>query len=251
MKDLKFLSVPCDHKIFDEILEVDGLTPNFYAYTQFDINVNKTLTFIRDYNSTEPLDIIYPNINGITNYAFSFTNTKLILFGSDSVTAGMNYPDGNPDIVPRNEILIDYATLIDGCPKCRGTGKVNDVFYEPTGDLAIVEGTNKLVQQVLKALMTNLGDNIYDPLYGSGLQSLVGEQLSIYTSIRLQQYVQDCIFHLQQLQQSQSLTPEETILRINDIGVTVDQQDPSKVNIIIVITNGSYQEVPINLTISL
>ena len=77
MKDLKFLSVPCDHKIFDEILEVDGLTPNFYAYTQFDINVNKTLTFIRDYNSTEPLDIIYPNINGITNYAFSFQRTNL------------------------------------------------------------------------------------------------------------------------------------------------------------------------------
>ncbi|MCA1179776.1 MULTISPECIES: phage tail protein [unclassified Pantoea] len=60
---------------------------------------------------------------------------------------------------------------------------MNDLFHIPGGDLNItLSGDVRLVshrerinQRILRRLITNPGDNIFDPEYGAGLGQKVGE----------------------------------------------------------------------------
>ena len=51
----------------------------------------------------------------------------------------------------------------------------NDLSAGPTGDLAIATGPYEVQQGILRALMTNPGDYIWDLGYGAGLPAMVGQ----------------------------------------------------------------------------
>jgi phage baseplate assembly protein W len=50
-----------------------------------------------------------------------------------------------------------------------------DVFAGPTGDLAIVSGPQLGTERVLRRLLTNPGDYLWQPGYGAGLARFVGQ----------------------------------------------------------------------------
>jgi phage baseplate assembly protein W len=61
----------------------------------------------------------------------------------------------------------------------------NDLQLGVNKDFIIINGTQKLVQDIIKSLMTERGDNTIYPLYGSQISSLVGGK-SDFDTIRAQ-----------------------------------------------------------------
>jgi hypothetical protein len=70
----------------------------------------------------------------------------------------------------------DYNVLTDECPFCGGTGVRNDLALTPIGRLQVAFDTDKLVQCVLKAVLTPQGKNVYYPNYGTGLIDAIGSK---------------------------------------------------------------------------
>lgn len=65
----------------------------------------------------------------------------------------------------------------------------SDLGFGPTGDLAVVTGSVLGQQRVLRRLLTNLLDYIWQPAYGSGLAGFIGQPanaLQIRAAIRSQ-----------------------------------------------------------------
>ena len=65
----------------------------------------------------------------------------------------------------------------------------NDLAVDARGDLALVSGALLVQQQVLRRLLTNQGDYIWQPQYGAGLAQFVGQPanpLQIQAIIRTQ-----------------------------------------------------------------
>jgi phage baseplate assembly protein W len=64
-----------------------------------------------------------------------------------------------------------------------------DLLASPTGDIALASGTVLSQQRLLRRLLTNPGDAIWDPTYGGGLARYVGavvDPLAIRAAIRAQ-----------------------------------------------------------------
>jgi phage baseplate assembly protein W len=101
------------------------------------------------------------------------------------------------------------------------------------GDFAIVENSEKLVQDVLKIVSTPLGSNPFFPWYGSPISgSLVGTafDMMFVESIATQQLTR-AVERIQQLQQdqlrkSQIVTPQEQIAVVENVSVTRARNDP-------------------------
>ena len=67
-----------------------------------------------------------------------------------------------------------------------------------SGDLATVSGSEAGQQRVLRRLLTNPGDYIWQPDYGAGLGSYVGSPIShatIAATIRAQMYKEASVSH--------------------------------------------------------
>ncbi|WP_114910886.1 hypothetical protein [Acidibrevibacterium fodinaquatile] len=65
----------------------------------------------------------------------------------------------------------------------------NDLSVDARGDLALVSGALRAQQRVLRRLLTNPGDYIWQPQYGAGLAQFVGQPanpLQIEAIIRTQ-----------------------------------------------------------------
>lgn len=54
----------------------------------------------------------------------------------------------------------------------------SDLVVGPTGDLASVDGANLGQQRVLRRLLTNPGDYIWQPSYGAGLSQFLGQTVN-------------------------------------------------------------------------
>ncbi len=54
-----------------------------------------------------------------------------------------------------------------------------DLSLSPTGDLALANGAELTRQRILKRLITNQGDYIWQPNYGAGLAGFVGQPTNL------------------------------------------------------------------------
>jgi phage baseplate assembly protein W len=124
------------------------------------------------------------------------------------------------------------------------------------GDLDIVEGSDKLVQDVLKLISTPLGSNPFFPAYGSPIsKALIGK---IYE----QEFLEDIATHqlkssierlqqlqLEQLKQNQAVTPDEQIAVIENIKVSQARNDSRYYLIYLTVISKSFQRIPISFGI--
>lgn len=239
----------CDHLIIDEALELSGTSPTFVTTLSVKSNGNKNTTFIRDINFVADNPTLARKLAGITNYDFS-SDGQFIEFGTSPVDSGMNFPNPDTSIVPVNTYWIDYVADPDNCPKCGGTGLVKDVIYGTTGDLVITVTAKKIVQRVIKALLTTIGKNITDPLYGSDLPSLIGQEIDLFTAVRIQKAVQDTVTHLIDLQTQEDLSDEETIQGISSMNVYADDTDPSLYYLSIEVIDGKGNKIPVTFSLN-
>jgi hypothetical protein len=125
------------------------------------------------------------------------------------------------------------------------------------GDLLLAQGTEKLMQDILKILFTKIGGNPLVSWYGSYLtQSVIGSaeidpliiksiaQTQINNSLMMLKKLQD-----QQLLSYQNVLPAEQIAGIKSVSVKQDPNDPRGFIIFVSVLSKDLQTVSTNFTI--
>ena len=117
----------------------------------------------------------------------------------------------------------------------------NDLAINPDGTIQTVENNEKLIQDVLKAILTPLGSNIFFKWYGSDLNNrVVGQNLPPQLlDLEIKRSVENSIFNIMSLQKSQArsqyVSAAEIIASVNDINVLRNEEDPRQFEIYIAI----------------
>jgi phage baseplate assembly protein W len=130
-----------------------------------------------------------------------------------------------------------------------------DLKINADGTLSTVAGNSKLRQDILKILLTSLGDNKFHPKYGSHVGKL---QIGSYVderiiSLDIESSARTALRNLMSLQRSQSrrqsLSPGETIVDILGLEVTRDKADPRLYNIFISVATQSLDKIESSITV--
>lgn len=117
--------------------------------------------------------------------------------------------------------------------------KHGDLVLDNSGGLSIVSGNNKIRQDIIKILLTRLGDNRFHSRYGSDIGSLniggvADQQL---TELDLRRSAEEAIRYLISLQKAQGmrqvLSLSEVIVDIVEISTERDTGDPRLYNIFV------------------
>lgn len=124
------------------------------------------------------------------------------------------------------------------------------------GDFDTVEDSDKLVQDVLKLVSTQLGSNPFFPAYGSPLsQAMVGAvfETEFAEDIATQQ-LRASLERLQDLQrdqirQNQIVTPEEQIAAIENVRVSQARNDPRYYIVNLTVISKAFQRVPVSFAV--
>jgi hypothetical protein len=123
------------------------------------------------------------------------------------------------------------------------------------GDFAIVEDADKLTQDILKLVSTQLGSNPFFPAYGSPIsQALIGtSDLSFAQDVATQQ-LKASIERLKDLQQDQMrnnqiVTAQEQIAIIRDVSVNQAKDDPRYYYVNLTVINKAFVSVPISFAV--
>lgn len=118
-------------------------------------------------------------------------------------------------------------------------------------DLAKVENTEKLVQDILKIVLTPLGGNPFFPWYGSPIdQSLIGTAFDeVFINQVARSQLRTSLETLQNMQkeqlrmQPQLITPQEQIAAVQDITVHRNTVDPRFFSIFIGVLSKAFRRV--------
>jgi hypothetical protein len=121
--------------------------------------------------------------------------------------------------------------------------------------LAIVEDADKLVQDILKLVSTQLGSNPFFPGYGSPIsQILIGtSDISLSEEMATHQ-LKASIERLKDLQQdqikhNQIVTPQEQIAVIRDVSIRQARDDPRYYYVNLTVINKAFQSVPVSFAV--
>ncbi len=124
------------------------------------------------------------------------------------------------------------------------------------GDLVSIEKTDKLRQDCLKIINTQLGNNPFHKYYGSSLAVIVGNVLDVSFSATLgSSQLKTALSTLQKIQQVQNerqfLTPEEQLAAIKSSSVKQNSIDPRYIEISIKVANKAGEDLTVNSSITL
>lgn len=116
-----------------------------------------------------------------------------------------------------------------------------DLVIGTNGDLDKVENTEKLVQDILKMLMTEVGSNEFYPWYGSLISSsMIGSTYDYeFISSVAENQIRSSLEILQNLQREQSLkqivTPSELFAAIKSVNVIRNEIDPTFFSVLLTV----------------
>ena len=136
--------------------------------------------------------------------------------------------------------------------KINSTG---DLSIGEDGDLSRVENTEKLIQDILKIVITPMGSNQFYPWYGSRLsKSLIGQVFDFeFLSTVASSQLQNALENLQRLQQEQArqqrVTPFEQLAAVKGVRIERNQVDPRYFLVIINTLTRAFTEANTALTI--
>jgi phage baseplate assembly protein W len=108
-----------------------------------------------------------------------------------------------------------------------------DLVIDTDADLAIVQDSEKLIQDVLKFLMTPIGSNVFWSWYGSPLAgSMIGSPFdSNFISSMAENQIRSGLETIQSLQKEQAtkqiVSPAELLAAIKSVNVVRNQIDPT------------------------
>lgn len=131
-----------------------------------------------------------------------------------------------------------------------------DLAIGNDGDLAKVENEAKLIQDIVKMILTRRGSKKLYPWYGTDITGGgIGNAFDFqFTSTFLQSQAKSAIEILASLQNQQEkiqyLSPEESISAIKNVGVQERFNDPRFIDVYITVINKAFRSTSIPLSIS-
>lgn len=133
--------------------------------------------------------------------------------------------------------------------------KSGDISLESSGEMSIVSGNQKIRQDIVKIILTKIGENRFHPQYGSNTGQLqigtILDQALVEEDLR--QSAQSAIRYLMQLQREQSrkqlLSSSEIILDIKNLQIERDEADPRLYNIFISVLTQKLESIDEVITI--
>lgn len=132
-----------------------------------------------------------------------------------------------------------------------------DLVISPDGKLAVVENTEKLIQDVLKILMTKVGANTFFPWYGSPFSSSSfgnpadAKFLQSISDSQIRSALDTLVDMQREQALEQNLTAAETLAAVRQVNVIRNQMDPTSYEIRISILTKSLKTVDTSFTIHL
>lgn len=117
-----------------------------------------------------------------------------------------------------------------------------DLSVGSDGDLSKTRNTSKIVQDILKVLHTPVGSNPYFPSLGNTLTSTnIGQNINKqFAETKVASVITQSIQTLQAMQRNQTasgqtVTPEETIVAIQQVTAEQDPTEPRQYNITVIV----------------
>jgi len=151
-------------------------------------------------------------------------------------------------------IEVSYLTLAPYCMKCGGQGQLNDYHKVANGGIQRVVGTDKLVQRVLKMILTSRCP--YYPAFTCKIRDYIGKKWGVQiTDADVTNEIINSLSNLKQIQSAQKtvhrLDPAEMLKDVTDI-ITATP-DPTSVSVSAQISSyatSSNQTVPVSFSIT-
>ena len=248
-EDFKLASF-CDHKIYDERIVVDGVTPNFYCSLKYPTNGDASKIEFRDYCETEGMTNYNFLSNGITDFTMG-TDNKTIVFNNYIGQSGVNYIEGNTQIFPKKVYLASYITEKSHCPKCLGTLKISDISFNNVGQLSTVKNRDLIKQKIVKSLLTLKGTNLFYNNYGSSLTQAIGKPNIAFSILFIQQAIFDAINNLMAIQSDvvSILADEEILMGIDNLQVSPGT-DARQIIVTLTVLIGTYDKLNISFNMT-
>jgi hypothetical protein len=129
---------------------------------------------------------------------------------------------------------ISYYTRPQDCRRCQGLGIENDLRHDVYGNPEFVTGVDLLAQEAEKIVLTQRGSNVFYTWYGTSLINLVGQKIPSGGRILETQLVSEIGMTLDRykdvkMQQSryQPVGDQEFLMRVKNIFVSQDENDPT------------------------
>lgn len=209
MWDLQ-LNNSCNHRIINELLEIKGTYPNYYAVLKRPVYGNNLVITILDQNN------LFSENPTLITYTLA-SDRRTLTFNTSELDV-----DVRNDVYPKNTYYATYYTNADNCPKCiLNSKRTNDVYIDILGRPILTSGFELLIQKVKKILITELESNLFDLSYGSELPRLIGKPKTALTLLKAQATIQNAIDYIknQQIQNYELLSDEEKLLKIDNFQV--------------------------------
>lgn len=130
-----------------------------------------------------------------------------------------------------------------------------DLSISNSGSVETVNQNNKIIQDIKKLLLTDLGDNKYHPNYGSplGSGSIGYSQDEDFMKMNMKNSIENSIKRLINLQRNQMryqyVSPAETIMYIKNIQVFRDAADPRMWSVFVSVVAQDLSQVEDTITI--
>lgn len=238
MWDLK-LNNNCNHRIINELLDIKGSYPNYYAILKRPVYGDNLKVTILDQNN---LFIVNP-----TKISYNLSSDrKTLIFNISNIDV-----DVREEVYPINTYYATYITNHENCPKCiYGSNTTNDIYINVLGRPILTSDFQLLVQKIKKILITALKSNVFDEDYGSELPNLIGKPKTVLTLLKAQSTIQDAINYIktQQANNYEILSDNEKLLKIDNFQV-MPSNDPKLLKFSFEIYNLAGENVNIGVSI--
>lgn len=206
----------CDHKVINEELTPILKDGNYIALVKRPILGDNNNFYVLDSNN------LFKNKEDRVTVKTILTDKKdkkAIIF-TEPVIIEKTYP--------QVRYYITYTTSQANCPRCQGN-KTWDISLDPLGKVRQITGLNKLLQQVKKAISTNLDRNFFNTDYGSDIPKMVGKPNTVISILLLQNAIQNVeTFIKEQQSKDSTLLPSEKLLSFDSYEI-LPSGNPKKI----------------------
>ena len=122
----------------------------------------------------------------------------------------------------------------------------NDLQFDQLKHLRTVTGVTKLVQSILRMLLTDTGSYFEDSEWGSEVNNRIGEKFDSEKYATAEQSIIDALKHYNEINKDNP-NSDEVISTIDELRVVKDLDDPRKLRIYIGITTESGQSFKVSV----
>lgn len=245
MWDLK-LNNSCNHRIINELLDIKGSYPAYYAVLKRPIYGNNLEVKILDEDHLFTIN----KQEDFINYTIA-DDRRTILLNVNLESDEEVQVDVRDSIYPKHSYYATYSTNQEYCPKCiPGTNTTNDISIDVLGRPVLTAGLELLIQKIKKMLITALESNLFDVNYGSELPNLIGKPNTVLTLLKAQDTIQNVIQKIQnqQMENYDILSDDEKLLKIDNFQV-MPTDNPKILKFSFEVYNLSGQNVNIGVSI--